>query len=742
MESGQESHKLRTLIKVGAAVAAELDLEKAVQLVTDAATELTGAGLGAFFYNVLNDKGESYMLYTLSGVPREAFSKFPMPRNTAVFGPTFAGEGVVRSDDIMKDPRYGKSAPHYGQPKGHLPVHSYLAVPVISRSGEVIGGLFFGHPETGKFTAEHEEIVVGIAAQAAIAIDNARLYRAAQEEIEHRKKVEAILRSSEEALHASNLALEEGARHRLSATETTLNKLRDSERHFKLLVQSVTDYAIYMLDPEGIVASWNAGAERIKGYKPHEIMGRNYAEFFTPEDREAGIPSNALRVAAEQGRYESQGWRLRKDGTRFWVLAVIDAVRDEQGELLGFAKITRDMTEQREAQQQLERAQEQLAQSQKMEAIGHLTGGIAHDFNNLLMIVSGQAQLMKKRAKDPKDIRSIDAIEQAAQSGANLTRQLLTFARRQRLNRITVDLAERLLAIRDLLLSSIGGSVRLEIEPAPGLWPVETDVGELELALVNIVVNARDAMPHGGTLTVKARNVSLDVDDLTPLTGDFVALSLTDTGEGIPPDVLAKIFEPFFTTKEVGKGTGLGLSQVYGFARQSGGDVHVSSNPRQGTTVTLYLPRSHAGVVTPALKGADNEEINGNGSVLLVEDNPQVSDVSKLLIEQLGYDVVRVNRPSAALDVLSKKSNFILVFSDIVMPGDMDGLALARAIQERHPKLPVLLATGYSSAAERVGAEFPILRKPYDQNTLGLAIKSALAGSGLKKATTPAVRLV
>jgi len=742
LESGQESHKLRTLIKVGAAVAAELDLEKAVQLVTDAATELTGAGLGAFFYNVLNDKGESYMLYTLSGVPREAFSKFPMPRNTAVFGPTFAGEGVVRSDDIMKDPRYGKSAPHYGQPKGHLPVHSYLAVPVISRSGEVIGGLFFGHPETGKFTAEHEEIVVGIAAQAAIAIDNARLYRAAQEEIEHRKKVEAILRSSEEALHASNLALEEGARHRLSATETTLNKLRDSERHFKLLVQSVTDYAIYMLDPEGIVASWNAGAERIKGYKPHEIMGRNYAEFFTPEDREAGIPSNALRVAAEQGRYESQGWRLRKDGTRFWVLAVIDAVRDEQGELLGFAKITRDMTEQREAQQQLERAQEQLAQSQKMEAIGHLTGGIAHDFNNLLMIVSGQAQLMKKRAKDPKDIRSIDAIEQAAQSGANLTRQLLTFARRQRLNRITVDLAERLLAIRDLLLSSIGGSVRLEIEPAPGLWPVETDVGELELALVNIVVNARDAMPHGGTLTVKARNVSLDVDDLTPLTGDFVALSLTDTGEGIPPDVLAKIFEPFFTTKEVGKGTGLGLSQVYGFARQSGGDVHVSSNPRQGTTVTLYLPRSHAGVVTPALKGADNEEINGNGSVLLVEDNPQVSDVSKLLIEQLGYDVVRVNRPSAALDVLSKKSNFILVFSDIVMPGDMDGLALARAIQERHPKLPVLLATGYSSAAERVGAEFPILRKPYDQNTLGLAIKSALAGSGLKKATTPAVRLV
>ena len=557
----------------------------------------------------------------------------------------------------------------------------------------------------------------------------------ALEEIERREHVEIALRDS-------NAALEADARERLAAADEALTLLRDSERHFRMLVQSVTDYAIYMLDPTGIVASWNAGAERIKGYKPHEIMGRNFSEFFTPEDREAGIPAIALKTAREHGRYESEGWRMRKDGSRFWVLAVIDAVRDEQGELIGFAKITRDMTEKREAQIRLERAQEQLAQSQKMEAIGHLTGGIAHDFNNLLMIVSGQAQLMKKRAKDPKDICSIDAIEQAAQSGANLTRQLLTFARRQRLNRITVDLTERLMAIRGLLISSIGGAVKLEIETPPDLWSVETDVGELELALVNIAVNARDAMPHGGTLTVRAENVLLDGNDATLLTGDFVALSLIDTGEGIPVDVLAKIFEPFFTTKEVGKGTGLGLSQVYGFARQSGGDVHVSSTLGEGTTVTLYLPRSHADVVSPVTKGPGGEEVRGRGSVLLVEDNPQVGDVSRLLLEQLGYDITRVDRPTAALDALSKKNDFILVFSDIVMPGDMDGLALARAIQERYPKLPVLLATGYSIAAERVGAEFPILRKPYDQQMLGIAMKVALAGSGLKKATTPAVRLV
>jgi PAS domain S-box-containing protein len=553
----------------------------------------------------------------------------------------------------------------------------------------------------------------------------------ALDEIRRRKCVETGPRSN-------NAALEVGARERAVAAEQALAQLRDSERHFRLLVQSVTDYAIYMLDRSGVVASWNAGAERIKGYKPAEIVGKHFSEFFTPEDREAGIPRNALKVAQEHGRYESEGWRLRKDGSRFWALAVIDAVHDDNGELIGFAKITRDMTERREAQLKLEHAQQQLAQSQKMEAIGHLTGGIAHDFNNLLMIVSGQAQMMKKRATDPKDIRSLDAVEQAAQSGANLTRQLLTFARRQRLHRITVDLTERLMGVHDLLASSVGGAVKLEIEPSPDLWSVETDVGELELALVNIAVNARDAMPQGGTLRVTAQNVSLDGGDVTLLTGDFVALSLTDTGEGIPHDALPRIFEPFFTTKEVGKGTGLGLSQVYGFARQAGGDVHVSSQPGEGTTVTLYLPRSRAAVVSPVIEDLHNQEIQGRGTVLLVEDNPQVGDVSKLLLEQLGYEIVRVDRPTAALDTLSKKNDFVLVFSDIVMPGDMDGLALAHAIQKRFPGIPVLLATGYSSAAERAGAEFPILRKPYDQQTLGVAVKAILAGSGSKQLTTSA----
>jgi PAS domain S-box-containing protein len=648
-----------------------------------------------------------------------------MPRITEIFAPTFQGEGIVRSDDITKDARYGQNAPHGGMPEGHLPVRSYLAVPVVSRTGEVIGGLFLGHPQAARFTADDEKLAEGIAAYAAIAIDNARLYRAAQDEIERRKTVEALLRSDSDApaSDASNDTAE---------TKQVIAQLRDSERHFRLLVQSVTDYAIYMLDPVGTVVSWNAGASRIKGYAALEIVGKNFAEFFAPEDRTAGLPQNALKVAREQGRYESEGWRLRKDGSRFWAFAVIDAVRDEDGNLLGFAKITRDMSERREAQLQLERAREQVAQSQKMEAIGHLTGGVAHDFNNLLMIVKGQAQLMRLRATEAKDIRSLDAIEQAAQTGANLTRQLLTFARRQRLENVTIDLTERLGAIRDLLESSVGGAVKLETPMPEDIWNVETDPSELELALVNIAVNARDAMPGGGTLSVRAQNLTLNGEGAVPLNGEFVALSLSDTGMGIPPEVLAKVFEPFFTTKEVGKGTGLGLSQVYGFARQSGGDVHISSRPGEGTTVTLYLPRSLAGAVPHAQPMQAGDAVRGKGLVLVVEDNPEVAEVSQMLLEQLGYHIVRADRPAAALDILARRDDIVLVFSDIVMPGDKDGLALAKAIRERFPCLPVLLATGYSSAAERVGSEFPIIRKPYDYNTLGVAAKVALARAAVR----------
>ena len=316
-----------------------------------------------------------------------------MPRNTAVFGPTFRGEGIVRSDDITRDPRYGQNAPHRGMPKGHLPVRSYLAVPVMSRSGEVLGGLFFGHPEPGIFTERAERIVAAIAVQAGIAIDKARLYRAAQDEIERRKRVEARSRESEQKLEAR-------VAERTAQLIAEAQEREKAEGSFRLLVEGVVDYAIYMLDPSGIITNWNAGGERIKGYRSDEIIGQHFSRFFTEEDRAAGLPAKALETAAREGKYEAEGWRVRKDGTRFWASVVLDAIRDKHGELIGFAKITRDITERREAQLALQKAQEQLVQAQKMEGIGHLTGGVAHDFNNLLTIIIGNLETLQRAASE------------------------------------------------------------------------------------------------------------------------------------------------------------------------------------------------------------------------------------------------------------------------------------------------------------------------------------------------------
>ena len=371
-----------------------------------------------------------------------------------------------------------------------------------------------------------------------------------------------------------------------------LAALNASENQFRLLVSSVTDYALFMLDPNGIVTNWNIGAERIKGYLPQEIVGQHFSRFYSDADQAAGRPARALRLAREHGRYEEEGWRVRKDGTFFWASVVIDPIRDDYGQILGFAKITRDISERREAQQNLEKIQRQLAESQKLDALGQLTGGVAHDFNNLLMIITGNIHTLKRLAgDDAKGLRAVQAIEKASEHGASLTRQLLTFARRQSVSPQTVDLSERLHSLREVLDTGLGGSVQIHIHVAAGVWPVTVDPGEFEAALVNLVINARDAMPGGGTVTVRASNTRLD-DDVR--SGDFVAIQVEDSGTGIPPDVVAKVFDPFFTTKPVGKGTGLGLSQVHGFAHQAGGTVAVESELGKGTKLTIYLPRNMA----------------------------------------------------------------------------------------------------------------------------------------------------
>jgi PAS domain S-box-containing protein len=504
--------------------------------------------------------------------------------------------------------------------------------------------------------------------------------------------------------------------------------LRDTARQFRTLIGGVTDYALFMLDPNGLVVNWNAGAERIKGYSADEIIGQHFSRFYTDRDRAAGLPARALQVAAQEGRYEVEGWRVRKDGSLFWANAIIDRITDENGTVIGFAKITRDITERRNAQMALQEAQAQRAQAQKMEALGQLTGGVAHDFNNLLMIVGGHLQSLKKLvADDEKGRRAAEAIELATKRGATLTRQLLTFSRRQTFHPTLTNLSERIEAFRNMLATSLDASTRLVANVSAGTWPVLIDASEFELALVNLALNARDAMPpQGGVITISAENVELTPQQ-TParLQGEFVALSVADNGTGIAPDILPLVFDPFFTTKGPSRGNGLGLSQVYGFAHQSGGTVTITSELGRGTCVTLYLPRGMAALKPGAERNAPLEMPEG-GTALLVEDNPEVAKVTEQMIEQLGYRVRRAGGAKEALE-LAEGTTFDLVISDIVMAGPMDGVGLAHTLRQRQPDLPVVLVTGFSSSVAETEREFPILRKPFEVSDLGRVMAKAVA---------------
>jgi PAS domain S-box-containing protein len=532
-------------------------------------------------------------------------------------------------------------------------------------------------------------------------------------EIEQRKRVEAALK------------------HDILERRKAQEALMESEWRFRLVIQGVTDYAIFMLDPDGYITNWNVGAQRIHQYAAADIIGQHFGRFYVEEEQQRGEPARALQVAAYEGKYEIEGWRVRRDESQFWASVVIEAIRDEAGTLVGFVKITRDITERREAQASLQWAQEQLAQSQKMEALGQLTGSIAHDFNNLLMIVSGHAQLLRRRLTDPKHLQAIDALNSAANRGESLTRQLLAFSRRQPLNPVVADLKQRVEAVHEMLVGSLRGNVQLQRDIPADVWPVEVDVAELELALVNIAVNARDAMPGGGSVTLSVRNVTLKKSDgVDQLEGDFVALAMTDTGVGIAPDVLPKIFEPFFTTKALGKGTGLGLAQVYGFSHQSGGSVVATSTVGSGTAITIYLPRKHTAFITAAEASPAQPLVPGEGMILVVEDNVEVAAVTASLIEQLGYRTLRAENATDALNRLQRGDKIDLVFSDVVMPGVMNGIALAQEIGNRYPQIPVLLTSGYSDVVQTADSRFAILRKPFQLPALERFIRDALEGHG------------
>ena len=590
----EHASALEVISKASADVSGDLDLERLVQRITDASVAVTGAQFGAFFYNVIDGAGERYTLYSLSGVPREAFEKFPMPRNTAIFEPTFTGTAVVVSDDITKDPRYGRSAPYHGMPAGHLPVRSYLAVPVRSRTGEVLGGLFFGHSDVGVFGDLATDRVVGLASQAAVAMDNARLFQENERELEQRRKVEASLK-------ALNETLEE--------------------------------------------------------------------------------------------------------------------------------RVTREVAER-------SKAEEALRQAQKMEAVGQLTGGVAHDFNNLLTVIIGGLETVRrsKPADTARVQRAVDMALQGAQRAASLTARLLAFSRRQPLEPKPIELNLLVRDMTELLHRTLGEHIELEGVLAPRLWSIEADQNQLESALINLAVNARDAMPDGGKLTIETANTALDDSyvaiDSEVKPGQYVAISVSDTGSGMSTETVARVFEPFFTTKEVGRGTGLGLSMVYGFVKQSGGHVTIYSEVGQGTTVRMYFPR----YLGSAAEADDTEgpavPMSSEGEVVLVvEDNEDVRAYSSMVLKELGYRVFEAVDAEAALQFLSGPARVDLLFTDVMLPGK-SGRILADMATAMKPGLKVLFTTGYSRNAivhhGRLDAGVQLITKPFTFEQLAARVRDVL----------------
>ena len=495
----------------------------------------------------------------------------------------------------------------------------------------------------------------------------------------------------------------------LTDKKRSTDALVASEQQFRLLVQGVVDYAIYMLSPEGVVTNWNAGARRIKGYESADIVGRHFSQFYTEEERAKGVPARALEEARSKGRYEAEGLRVRKDQTTFWAHVVIDAIRSDTGELIGFAKITRDITERRKTEQSLEQARAELFQSQKMEAMGQLTGGVAHDFNNLLSIISSGVQILARQSPTPAQQSIIDSIGRAVDRGSALTQQLLAFARQQPLAPDSFEINKVVQGFEPVLQRAVPSSIALRTTLAAAACWVHVDEARLEAALLNLVVNARDAMPEGGAIDVSTTRLHAAAGALGELpAGDYVRISVADSGHGMESAVLARVFEPFYTTKQIGKGTGLGLSQVQGFILQSGGHVAIDSVPGQGTRVDLILP------VIAAPEGQQEAEEQDSELVVIVEDETELAELAKTLFETLGYNVLVAHTGPEALRLLAQNPTTDLLFSDVMMAG-MSGIELANSARRLYPGLKIILASGYAAPSLRDQGidQFDFVSKPY-----------------------------
>ncbi len=557
-------------------------------------------------------------------------------------------------------------------------------------------------------------------------------------------------RVTEQKMHSSNVELERVVARRTNELEQSLQtiqaqltqkmhqdaRLRQSEERLRILVAGVRDYAIYMIDPEGLVTSWNAGAERIKGYSADEIIGKNFSVFYTEDDRATDLPRTALQTALRDGKYEAEALRVRKDGSRFFANVLITPLRDESGRHVGFAKITRDATERRQQQAALDEAKSALAQSQKMEALGQLSGGIAHDFNNLLHVIRNAAEVLNRRLFDLEpDLQSLfDMIVRNADRAANLTRRLLAFSRRQPLEPQRVDPNKLVQSMGALLRSALGEAIELQVVCGVGCWPISADPNQLETAIVNLAVNARDAMPDGGRLTIETTNAYLDEGyaavNAEVEIGQYSLIAVSDTGHGMSREVIARAFEPFFTTKDAGQGTGLGLSQVYGFIKQSGGHVKIYSEPGQGTTIKLYFPRLLGDAKLEAQEPIQPvATARATETILVVEDEEDVLAFTTTVLRDLGYRVLTATDAESALAMLESEGTVDLLFTDVGLPR-INGRQLADQARLQWPALKILFTTGYARNAiihhGHLDPGVELIAKPYSQSGLASKIRKIL----------------
>ncbi len=565
-----------------------------------------------------------------------------------------------------------------------------LAFVPLMAGGRLIGKFTTYYEAPCKFTQEEVDLSVTLARQLGFAVERMQAEQA-------RNVIEGELRLLSEKLEDE-------------VEKRTLERDR---------IWNVSEDLLAVSNFEGYFLSMNPAWTRLLGWTEDEIKSMHVSQLRHPDDAphsEAG--RRQLAEGVPTVRMEN---RFRhKDGTWRW----LQWTMTEDNGLIYVAG--RHVTNEKESAAALERAQRQAAHLQKMEAIGQLTGGIAHDFNNLLMIVSGHAQSLKNRVSEARDVRAVHAIQIAATRGENLTRQLLSFARTLPLDPTVISPAEAVRAIRDVLAGSLHVNIEFLTDVRASTWPVSVDKSELELALVNLAVNARDAMPGGGRIAISAENIKLGTADAPDGgAGDYVALSVADTGCGIPPELLPRVVEPFFTTKDPDKGTGLGLSQVYGFAHRSGGTVQIASEVGRGTTITIYLPRSHIAVAAPSPEDTAPYKALDHRTILVVEDNPDVKTVTVSLLEELGYRTIAVESATEALDVLATGQKINLIFTDVALPGEIDGLALARKVVNDYGDIPIVLTTGYTKAFDS-DPEFPVLRKPYQISALGRLIHQAL----------------